>query len=314
MKKLILSYLDRYDSICIFRHTNPDGDALGSQFGLKQWIIDNFPNKKVYALGLETGNYECYKQMDEANDEIVASSLAIAVDCANLARVDDQRITSCKEILNIDHHPNEDQYGNDNIVDTSSAACCQLLVELLKDIDNTVISKLCAVNFYRGILTDSLSFKTSSTSSKTLEIAAYLANKDINIPAINRELFDVSIDEYHLRTLTRTKLNIIDKFGYVLFTLEDLAANNLTGSQARNTVQEINGIKELEVVAIFNQRRASDNSIIYDGSLRSKTVTINDVAVKYHGGGHKNACGVNHMTSDEFKQILLDLQAKSTNM
>ena len=127
-------------------------------------------------------------------------------------------------------------------------------------------------------------------------------------------MFDVSIDEYHLRTLTRTKLNIIDKFGYVLFTLEDLAANNLTGSQARNTVQEINGIKELEVVAIFNQRRASDNSIIYDGSLRSKTVTINDVAVKYHGGGHKNSCGVNHMTSDEFKQILLDLQAKSTNM
>ena len=136
MKKLILSYLDRYDSICIFRHTNPDGDALGSQFGLKQWIIDNFPNKKVYALGLETGNYECYKQMDEANDEIVASSLAIAVDCANLARVDDQRITSCKEILKIDHHPNEDQYGNDNIVDTSSAACCQLLVELSGKVDH----------------------------------------------------------------------------------------------------------------------------------------------------------------------------------
>ena len=56
----------------------------------------------------------------------------------------------------------------------------------------------------------------------------------------------------------------------MLFTLEDLAANNLTGSQARNTVQEINGIKELEVVAIFNQRRASDNSIIYDVKINRK--------------------------------------------
>lgn len=314
MKNLFLSYLNRYDSICIFRHTNPDGDALGSQFGLKQWIVDNFPDKKVYALGQETGNYECYTKMDEASDESIASSLAIAVDCANLERIDDNRISLCKEILKIDHHPNNDPYGKDNIVDTSSAACSQLLVELLKEIDNSVISKLCAVHFYRGILTDSLCFKTSSTTSKTLEIGSYLANKGIDIPAINRELFDISLKDYQLRTLTRSKLTIIDKFGYVLYTLEDLKNNDITGSIARNTVSEINGIKDLEIVAIFNERLSSSGQIKYEGSLRSKQVTINDIAEKYYGGGHKNASGVKGMTKAEFEQILLDLQAKSLNM
>ena len=47
----VLSAIKRYDRIAIFRHTSPDFDALGSQFGFATWIKDNFPNKEVLCLG-----------------------------------------------------------------------------------------------------------------------------------------------------------------------------------------------------------------------------------------------------------------------
>jgi nanoRNase/pAp phosphatase (c-di-AMP/oligoRNAs hydrolase) len=41
--------VEQYDVITIYRHIAPDGDALGSQFGLKQYLLDTYPHKQVYA-------------------------------------------------------------------------------------------------------------------------------------------------------------------------------------------------------------------------------------------------------------------------
>ena len=49
--KQVLKQIKKYDTIVVLRHEVPDFDASGSQFGLVTWIKDNFPNKKVYALG-----------------------------------------------------------------------------------------------------------------------------------------------------------------------------------------------------------------------------------------------------------------------
>ena len=56
----ILQLIEEYDTITIFRHQRPDCDASGSQFGLKQWINDNYPEKKVYALG-KSGSHSGYQ-------------------------------------------------------------------------------------------------------------------------------------------------------------------------------------------------------------------------------------------------------------
>ena len=53
MKNTMFELIEKYDVITIFRHVSPDSDALGSQFGLKQWIMDTYPNKQVFALGYE---------------------------------------------------------------------------------------------------------------------------------------------------------------------------------------------------------------------------------------------------------------------
>ena len=47
MFEQVLQTIKQYDTIIIHRHSSPDGDALGSQIGLKYILQENFPNKKI---------------------------------------------------------------------------------------------------------------------------------------------------------------------------------------------------------------------------------------------------------------------------
>ena len=302
-------YIEEYDIITIFRHAHPDMDAFGSQFGLKTWLMDNYPNKQVYALGYETSDVEFIPQSDVVEDDIIKNSLAITVDCGNLDRIDDQRIKLAQKILKIDHHPNVEEYGDDNLVDTTCASCTQLLATIFKEINPNSVFKACSEYLYRGLLTDSLCFKTSSTSSKTLEIASFLATKDIDIRKINLELFDVDLNTFKLQTIVRNKINIINEhIAYVIFDIDELKEYQLDGKKAREFVNEMGNIKEFEIWAIFNQRIDANNNIIYDGSIRSKYVPINQIATKYNGGGHPNASGVKGLNKTDLSNILNDFK------
>ena len=53
----ILQEIKNRETIIIHRHKNPDGDALGSQIGMKHLILENFPEKRVYMVGDEPRFY-----------------------------------------------------------------------------------------------------------------------------------------------------------------------------------------------------------------------------------------------------------------
>ena len=84
--------VEHYDIITIYRHSAADSDALGAQFGLKQWILDTYPKKQVYALGDAIGSHGVhFPHIDEVDDETIKASLAIILDTANASRIDDDR-------------------------------------------------------------------------------------------------------------------------------------------------------------------------------------------------------------------------------
>ena len=63
--------IKNHDVIVIHRHSNPDGDAMGSQIGLKHVLETNFPDKKVYAVGDDARRFAFMdgSQMDEITDD-----------------------------------------------------------------------------------------------------------------------------------------------------------------------------------------------------------------------------------------------------
>ena len=94
----IRKLIERYDTIVLHRHLKPDGDALGSQIGLKHLILDNYPGKQVYMVGDEAGRYAFMADcaMDTVTDAQYAGALAILpeyVVCSNGAAILSRDVT-----------------------------------------------------------------------------------------------------------------------------------------------------------------------------------------------------------------------------
>ena len=182
---LLTKAIKEADSIVIFRHVRPDCDAMGSQFGLKSWINDNFPEKAVYTAGYETSPQGIWPHNDICSDDLIENSLAIVVDTATAARADDTRFQKAKQVIKVDHHPETDPYGQLNFVNPKAAAVCEILAGYFEQ-ENLTVSKKTAEYLYKGLLTDTLRFSTSNTTADTLKAAAYLASFEIDIPQLNR--------------------------------------------------------------------------------------------------------------------------------
>lgn len=295
--------------ITLFRHEHPDCDALGSQSAMFRWIRENWPDKKVYRLGNETCTQGTWQPMDHVDDETIRNSLAIVLDTANRERVDDQRFAAAKQIIKIDHHPERDPYGSANYVFPDAAATCEILGTFFKEQDK-VITTACAEDLYRGLLTDTLCFRTSNTTSHTLKVASDIAAYNVRIPELNRELFDQDLDAFRFGGWIRDHVEIREgRMAYVIVSEEEQQKWGFTGSEARNFIDEIGHVREFEVWALFTQKTL-DGQTLYDGSLRSKHVAVNDAAAVYGGGGHKNAAGVKNLTEESLKTLLESLFSK----
>lgn len=294
--------IEESDIITIFRHSHPDCDALGSQFGLKTWIEDNYPGKKVYALGAETSTQADFPASDAVDDETIRKSLAIVTDTSTSERADDQRFLTASHIIKIDHHPEVQKYGDTVYVDAGASAACEILGEFFLSVRDAQLSKKTAEYLYMGILTDTLCFKVSHVTGRTFRIASELADRGIDILKINRRLFDKSLREFDTANYIRSHLERTSsgKVGYVILTTEELGHLGLTAPNARNFIDEIGQIRDLAIWLMMTEK-APD---VYDGSLRSKTIAVNGIAAEFRGGGHACASGVKECSKAEIGQLL----------
>lgn len=308
----LLQAIEEADIITIFRHTHPDCDAVGAQFGMKEWLQYWWPDKQVFALGEEICTQGTWPSSDRADDETVRNSLAIVLDTANVPRIDDQRCMTAGKVIKIDHHPDRDSYGHIQYVSETSAATCEILTQMMAD-TGKMPDDLCAEYLYSGLLTDTLCFRTSNTTAHTLKMASILADCGISIPELNRTLFDRSMNEFRFANEVRSRLQVNEagNAGIVLLDLETLSRYGLSPSEGRNFIDEIGHIHELEIWCIFT--RHPEHPELWNGSLRSKTVPVNDIAEMFGGGGHKNASGVKDLTDQDLENITEMLYKRALN-
>ena len=123
--------IDAYDRIIIHRHNRPDGDAMGSQLGLKHIILENFPGKQVYVVGDVSKRFTFMEDsvMDEIPDEYYQGALAIILDTSAKALISDDRYSLAEKTLRIDHHIFCEKIADVEITDTSFESCCGMIAE-----------------------------------------------------------------------------------------------------------------------------------------------------------------------------------------
>ena len=106
MFQKIFNLIQKYDTIIIHRHNKPDGDAIGSQVGLKHILMANFPEKTVYAVGDDPRFFGFVQgsQMDTVADSAYENALAIILDCGASALISDSRYSLAPATARMDHH------------------------------------------------------------------------------------------------------------------------------------------------------------------------------------------------------------------
>ena len=295
--KALIKAIKKYDTIIIHRHSRPDGDALGSQLGLKYTILNTFPNKKVYAVGDSNPRLDFLGQMDEIEDSIYANALVIIVDVAVDYMLSDERYKKAQEIYIIDHHTNKSNIVDDShfIVDSTRAAAAELIAEIL--IKNKFkLSKESAKLLYTGIVTDSGRFQYNETSSRTLRIAADLLDYSFDPQEIYNKLYVETLEKKKLTAEFTNRFKVTEhNVAYMFNTLEDLKNLNISFNDcSRGMVNTMAGIEGINIWANFTEDE--NHKVVCE--FRSRGFSIVDIAKKYGGGGHDQACGA---TIDSFK-------------
>ena len=178
----IVELIKKYDTIIIHRHKKPDGDALGSQIGLKNIILDNFEGKTVYVVGDHAGRYAFMdgSEMDEIADECYNGALAFVLDTSAKSLISDDRYTLADATVRMDHHIFVEKICDTELTDTSYESCCGLITDFA-DRAGLKLSSASAKALYTGMVTDSGRFRYDSTTSSNL--CDYSISYQLSIPA-----------------------------------------------------------------------------------------------------------------------------------
>ncbi len=301
----ILEKIKKYDKIIIHRHNNPDGDALGSQIGLKNIIRDSFAGKEVYAVGDSSTRFAFMdgSKMDEIGDEVYEGALAIILDTSSSALISDTRYKLAETTARIDHHIYCEKIADVEVTDTSYESCCGLITALAIE-GGLTVSALAAKSLYTGMVTDSGRFRYDSTNSNTFRMAAFLRERDFDTNDIYRNLYSDDFKFIRLRASFVLKINFTeDGVAYIYTTKDELEGYGVdTFSISRGMVGTMSEIRGVDVWVNFTE---TDAGVLAE--LRSSKYNINPVAVKYGGGGHAKASGATLKDKDMAMAMLEDL-------
>lgn len=297
--------IKKYDVIIIHRHSNPDGDAMGSQIGLKRVLQVNFPDKKIYAVGDDARRFSFMdgSKMDTVDDAAYKGALAIVLDTSAKSLISDERYALAKTVLRIDHHIFVEDIADIDIDDTSFESCCGLVAYLVREWGLEVDS-YAAKALFTGMVTDSGRFYYDSVTPRTFELASFLLSKGFNPCEIYANLYADTYENVKKRaqfvlTIQFTKNN-------VAYSYSDKARVEALGMEAqavsRGYVNTMGDFKGVDAWVNFTE---CEQGVLCE--IRSKNLNINQIAVAHGGGGHLKASGATLKDKQEALQVLDEL-------
>ncbi|MFD1399767.1 bifunctional oligoribonuclease/PAP phosphatase NrnA [Lacticaseibacillus suilingensis] len=301
----IIATIEAYDKIIIHRHVKPDPDALGSQGGLAAALRAAYPSKQVYQVGGSVGDLDWLSQMQTIPDDLYQGALVIVVDTADRPRVSDQRFDQGAKLIKIDHHPNDDAYGDLQWVDEDASSVSEMIFDLIQQTPSLNLNAKSARLLYAGIVGDTGRFLYNNTTPHTLEAAARLIREDFDPTALNNKMGALTFAQAKLQSYIFNHLTITPAgAATVTIPLAVTLELGLTPDQVHAGVGTPGRLGEVIAWALFVEQADGEP---YRVNLRSKGPIINGLAKAHHGGGHPLASGAKAMDQAEITQITKEL-------
>lgn len=309
MFEAIHDLIKSYPRIIIHRHKNPDGDALGSQLGLKLILKENYPDKEIFAVGDMTPRYAFMlsEPFDIIEDTDYRGALAIVLDTSASALISDDRYKLADATARIDHHIFCEKITDHEVTDTSFESCCGMITAMAMECGFKVSSDA-AKALYTGMITDSGRFRYDSTTAQTFRLAAFLAERPFSTTEIYKNLYADDLSMMQLRAKYTLKIQTTPERVAYIYTPRDeaLGYGVDTFTLSRAMVGVMSDIRGIDTWVNFTE---TDSGVLCE--IRSNRYNVNPVATKYGGGGHQKASGATLKNKEEAMALLEDLKSLS---
>ena len=287
-----IAAIKKAKNILIVTHTDPDGDAVGSMLSMYLALKSSGKKVSMYSRDQVPEIYRFLPQSDKVKHSLgkVKYDIVIAVDCGGENRVGKgiKLKTLANKVVNIDHHPDNTNFGDINVIENLSSVS-EILFRLFGRMD-IYITKDIAACLYAGIMTDTGNFRYDYTTAQTLDTAAFLARAGADISGIAMAVYE-SKTQSAVKVLGAAMYRLeTSKTGKVAWTVLPQKLMDSIGAKSEDLtgiVDQIRSIKGVEVAVLF---REEDDGIKVN--FRSKfKVNVSDIAKKLGGGGHIRASG-----------------------
>lgn len=288
------TFLKERDNFLITSHYAPDGDNIGAccavfwalrQAGKNAVIIneDEFVERFSFLLGDHRPAFIRYDDSLKEKYENV-----IVLDTANFDRIGKVKdiISENAFIVNIDHHPTNDNFGTVNCIDPTASSASEILIKLFRD-NGIKITKEISDSLLSGLLSDTGGLRFGNTNIKTIEAVRELMSYGSDLADITDRIFmRLSYSETVKISEITSKIRLYEKEKLAV-AYNDQVSNPLIENEP--VLMTLNSIEEAEVSVFI--RKNGDN--FYKLSLRSKgDFNVSEFSSKWNGGGHKNAAGI----------------------
>ncbi len=276
--------------ILLLTHERPDGDALGSLLGAAWMLRAAGHQVSAYSRDGVPASYRFLPGCELIADKLPsAADACVLLDCSDLSRIGEEYASlPCPATLSIDHHQTNSKFAEINLVDPGSSATAELLCELAGPLGLSLTAES-ATCLLAGVVSDTLGFRTSNVSLRTLETTRRLMEHGANLPAVveaslHRRSFAAA--QYWGAGLGRIQRD--GRLVWTALTLQDRAAAGYPGRDDADLINVLATIEDTVVAVMFIEQERGRVKV----SWRARNgLDVTAVAAGFGGGGHPAASG-----------------------
>ena len=310
MKNNILDEINKSNKILILAHEKPDGDAVGSSFAMYHFLKNINKIVDISLIDVPScfnyiKNFNIIKQIPDKDYD-----LCIVLDCSKKERIAIKEGLLPENIINIDHHYTNTNFGKINYAKSDLSSCAEVLYYLFKDTYD--IDSVIGECLLTGIITDTGGFANDNVLPSTLDMASDLVKTGADFHKVYYNAISKQTkNQFELYNIARERLVFYanGKISYTYITKEDIDRLKCSKGDHEGIVDIGRNIDGVEVSIFIHE----DNG--YRVSLRSNgKIDVSEIAILFDGGGHKMAAGC--LIKDNFqetKELLINEIIKRVN-
>ena len=317
--KQIIEKVNKAQNIAIFAHMDPDPDALGSMFGLREFCRGLGKKADVFIIDKKENFLSMIFPLEESKQNFVPEDydLVLVTDLHVLNRVNiefQEKIKNFGNVIVIDHHI---VMENDILISKHMrvmpvAAASMLIVDLYKE-SGLKPTKAAATYLYAGLMGDTDRFLHSNLSKLVFDDAVYLMDAGAKIQQVYDYMFRYTTpEEIRVNNMLYNNLVYLEggRAAYAIFTLKDLKKIGADIEDVKAFSSTLVRIKGVELAFLIYEKERHQ----FKFSIRSSKANIVPAASRMGGGGHPNAAGFDFEGSKaKIKRILPELSREILN-